>query len=124
MHLCYVAANVPWVLMFAVLDLQETLCRPARRCVCHGGPDREIGTLHDDRLGLAECLFSYFCHEAQLVRAGLESLRLDSLGLHHVNESKCVRWLHAVDSMDDSAPVRPAVARRDVRYEHSAPLPG
>jgi patatin-like phospholipase/acyl hydrolase len=114
MNLLYNASSVPSALMFAALNEQDFLCRVFGDCLSGGPLDREIGDMVGTHGPVAPKLFTYMRYNAELTRAGL-----DSLGLTDV-DPKHVQALDSVQYVSELSRVGQAVAAQQIKAEHFA----
>ena len=114
MNLLYNAGSIPSALMSAALNEQDFLCRAFGNCRVGDELDREIGDMIGRAGPVKEKLFTYLRYNAELSRAGL-----DSLGLHDI-EPAHVEQLDSVEFIGDLQRVGKAVAARKVSIEQFA----
>lgn len=114
MNLLYIAKNTPGALMNAASAGQDLLCRVFGKCLAGNPIDREVGDLIGAAGPSAERLFTYVRYNADVSRAGL-----DTLGLPDVNPAH-VQLLDSVKYVDEIRQVGQAVARCAVKAEHFA----
>lgn len=106
MNVLYNATSVPSALMFAAANEQDLLCRIFGRCLHGGVIDAEVGDLIGDRgpFPVTPKLFTYLRYNADLSRAGL-----DTLGLRDVAPGD-VQQLDSIAHIADLKRVGDAVA--------------
>jgi patatin-like phospholipase/acyl hydrolase len=114
MNLLYNASSIPSALMFAALNEQDFLCRVFGRCVAGDPLDREVWDMVGKKGPIQPRLFTYIRYNAELTRAGLDSLDLKDI------EPKNVQQLDSVEYVDDLQRVGRAVADQKVKVEHFA----
>jgi uncharacterized protein len=114
MNLLYNASSVPSALMFAALNEQDFLCRVFGDCVSGAQLDSEIGDMIGGHGPIAPKLFTYMRYNAELTRAGL-----DSLGLKDI-DPKQVQALDSVQYVNQLSRVGQAVAAQQIKAEHFA----
>jgi len=114
MNLLYNASSIPSALMFAALNEQDFLCRVFGDCLSGGTLDSEIGDMLGKHGPVSPKLFTYMRYNAELTRAGL-----DSLGLKDVEPSH-VQALDSVQYVGELSRVGQAVAAQQIKAEHFA----
>jgi hypothetical protein len=114
MNLLYNASSIPSALMFAALNEQDFLCRVFGKCLAGDPLDREVWDMVGKKGPLHPKLFTYIRYNAELTRAGL-----DSLGLKDI-QPKNVQQLDSVEHLGDLQRVGRAVAEQKVKTEHFA----
>ena len=113
MNLLYNASSIPSALMFAASNEQDLLCRVFGRCLHGGEIDREVLDLKGD-IGpgsLPGKLFTYLRYNADLSRAGLDGLGLQSIKPENVQQMDSVQYIAQLQQVGQ------AVAR-DVDMAH------
>jgi hypothetical protein len=99
MNLLYNASSIPSALMFAALNEQDLLCRVFGKCVAGTSLDREVGDLIGADGPIAPRLFTYARYNAELTRASLDGLGLetiDPVNVQQLDSVAHVRDLHRV----------------------------
>lgn len=117
MNLLYNASNIPGALMYGALNQQDTLCRMFGKCLAGDALDREIGDLRGAGGPVTPRLFTYARYDADVSRAGLDSLGLPDVDPEHV------QLMDSVSHIGEIQRVGQALARARVRREHFAGFP-
>jgi patatin-like phospholipase/acyl hydrolase len=114
MNLLYNASSLPSALMFAALNEQDFLCRAFGDCLSGGPLDSEIGDMVGKHGPVSPKLFTYMRYNAELTRAGLDSLGLKDIEPAHVQA------LDSVQYVGELSRVGQAVAAQQIKAEHFA----
>jgi patatin-like phospholipase/acyl hydrolase len=114
MNLLYNASSIPSALMFSALNEQDFLCRVFGDCLSGAVLDSEIGDMLGKHGPVAPKLFTYMRYNAELTRAGLDSLGLTGI------EPKHVQALDSVQYVNELSRVGKAVADQQIKAEHFA----
>jgi hypothetical protein len=119
MNLLFNATTIPSALMFAALNEQDFLCRVFGDCLAGDPIDREVGDMTSAAgpLGRERKLFTYLRYNAELTRAGL-----DTLGCADIAPER-VQKMDSIEGIPELRRVGQAVAGRKVRPEHFARFP-
>jgi len=121
MNLIYNASSIPSALMFAASNEQDFLCRVFGKCLVGDPLDREIHNMIDARdltkdfpgcKGPCDKLFTYLRYNAELSKAGLDSLGVGHLSPVHVQQMDSVGYISEMQE------VGRAVAEQKVRAAH------
>ncbi len=115
MNIVYNAGSLPSAFMFAAANEQDFLCRVFGKCLNGGQLDREVWDMMGERGGgpVKPKLFTYMRYNAELSRAGL-----NSLGLPHI-VPKNVQQLDSIAHIGELQEVGQAVSQQ-VKIEHFA----
>ena len=106
MNLLYNAGSIPSALMFASLNEQDMLCRVFGRCRVGDALDREIGTLREGKGPAEPRLFTYMRYNAELSRQGLDSLGLNDIEPHDVQQLDSVEHIEALQRVGEALAAR------------------
>jgi len=112
MNLLYNASSIPSALMAAALNEQDFLCRVFGNCLAGDALDREVGDMISKRGPVQPKLFTYVRYNAELTRAGLESLDLADI------EPRNVQQLDSIEYIADLQRVGRTIASRKVSMDH------
>lgn len=112
MNLLYNASSIPSALMAAALNEQDFLCRVFGNCLAGDALDREVGDMIGKRGPVQPKLFTYVRYNAELTRAGLESLDLADI------EPRNVQQLDSIEYIADLQRVGRTIASRKVSMDH------
>jgi patatin-like phospholipase/acyl hydrolase len=112
MNLLYNASSIPSALMAAALNEQDFLCRVFGNCLAGDALDREVGDMIGKRGPVQPKLFTYVRYNAELTRAGLESLDLADI------EPTNVQQLDSIEYIADLQRVGRTIASRKVSMDH------
>ncbi len=117
MHLLYQAGTVPSALMLAAQNQQDLLCRMFGHCLVGDPLDRELGDLIGTNGPARPKLFTYMRYDADVSRAGLDALGLETVDPAHV------QLMDSTAYIDEIQTVGRALAELKVRAEHFAAFP-
>ena len=112
MNLLYNASSIPSALMAAALNEQDFLCRVFGNCLAGDALDREVGDMIGKGGPVQPKLFTYVRYNAELTRAGLESLDLADI------EPRNVQQLDSIEYIADLQRVGRTIASRKVSMDH------
>jgi hypothetical protein len=98
--------------MAAALNEQDFLCRVFGNCLAGDALDREVGDMIGKRGPVQPKLFTYVRYNAELTRAGLESLDLADI------EPTNVQQLDSIEYIADLQRVGRTIASRKVSMDH------
>ena len=114
MNVLYNASSIPSALMAAALNEQDFLCRVFGRCLAGDPLDREVGDMIGKKGPVSPKLFTYARYNAELTRAGLDSLGLNDIVPRNVQQ------LDSIEHIADLQRVGQAVAQQKVKPQHFA----